>query len=202
MNKKTLVKITAESSALMVRTISRDRKSPHAFCIPVSVFARLNAGCTKTVSCCRSFAELRCSSSGKQLYLRFTWLSGSDKQLSGWTETVAVSYRQLIDFISSGAAGDAWSTLSLECSETPRYIFHSRKNLHAVAENCIVRRKLARFLRDNFRWPGSDTIQFYDDFVPYSFFFRETRAGERGICGGVILHGQEDLKTAHYSIHT
>lgn len=202
MNKNTLVKITAESSDLMVRTISRDRKSPHAFCIPVSAFERLNAGCTKTISCSHSFVELRCSNSGKQLYLRFTWLSGREKHLSGWTETVTVPYHQLIDFMSSSAAGDVWSTLSPECTEMPRYIFQSRKNLHAVAENRTVRRKLSRFLRDNFRWPGSDTIQFYDDFVPYSFFFRETRAGDQGICGGVILHGQEDLKTAHYSIHT
>ena len=55
---------------------------------------------------------------------------------------------------------------------------------------------------DHFQWKSGGTIHFYSDYVPYSFFFREILSGQPGICGGLILHGQEDLKTAHYSIHT
>ena len=42
----------------------------------------------------------------------------------------------------------------------------------------------------------------YDDFVPYNFFFREERTCGTGLCGGIILHGQKDLKKAYYGIHT
>ena len=65
-----------------------------------------------------------------------------------------------------------------------------------------VRRKLIRFLRDNFQWGWSDEVRFYNDFLPYSFFFTEIRGGQQGICGGLILHGREDLNRAYYSIHT
>lgn len=81
-------------------------------------------------------------------------------------------------------------------------MFCGAKNLLAAVNNLTVRRKLARFLRDNFQWPRTDEIHFYDDMEPYSFFFREMQNGRTGICGGVILHGREDMKTAHYSIHT
>lgn len=38
--------------------------------------------------------------------------------------------------------------------------------------------------------------------MPYSFFFREFRGGRAGICGGLILHNQDDIFKAYYNIHT
>ena len=38
--------------------------------------------------------------------------------------------------------------------------------------------------------------------LPYSFFFEEYTPYGRGICGGIILHGAEDLAKAQYSVHT
>lgn len=77
-----------------------------------------------------------------------------------------------------------------------------QEDLHAVLENALVRRKLVRFLRDQFRWPYSERVEFYDDFMPYSFIFKEIRGGEPVMTGGLILHGQEDLEHAYYSMHT
>lgn len=34
------------------------------------------------------------------------------------------------------------------------------------------------------------------------FFFWEECENDRGICGGIMLHGQEDLRKAYYEIHT
>ena len=76
------------------------------------------------------------------------------------------------------------------------------RNLRDVVANVTVRRKLARFLSRNFRYRNVTEIRMFNDFVPYSFFFREMIGEQSGICGGVILHGQNDLKTAKYSIHT
>ena len=36
----------------------------------------------------------------------------------------------------------------------------------------------------------------------YSFFFREYRGGQALMCGGLILHGQDDMGKAYYGIHT
>lgn len=70
------------------------------------------------------------------------------------------------------------------------------------AERKVLRRKLGRFLNNHFSWKGSRRIVVYDDFVPYSFFFQEERLNGNGICGEIILHGQEDLKKACYGMHT
>ena len=95
-----------------------------------------------------------------------------------------------------------WKTFSMVLRRQPQIVFKSRRNLHAVLENAAIRRKLIRFLRDQFRWPYSEQIEFYDDFMPYNFIFKEIQAGEPVMTGGLILHGQEDLKKAYYSIHT
>lgn len=47
-----------------------------------------------------------------------------------------------------------------------------------------------------------EKIVIYDDGQPYSFFFEEYTPYGRGICGGIILHGAEDLAKAQYSVHT
>ena len=57
-------------------------------------------------------------------------------------------------------------------------------------------------LMANFNWPDADEIHLTNDFMPYSFFFREYRNGQAGMCGGLILHGQEDMDKAYYGIHT
>ena len=50
--------------------------------------------------------------------------------------------------------------------------------------------------------PCADKIEFYDDYTPYSFIFREIRNGKPIVTGGLALHELEDIKKAHYSIHT
>ena len=62
------------------------------------------------------------------------------------------------------------------------------------------RGKLARALRDNF-W-GADLVEFYHDFEAYSSTFRSHRAGSSPYVSGLVLHDWDDLKKAHYSVHT
>ncbi len=65
-----------------------------------------------------------------------------------------------------------------------------------------MRKKLGKFLSCHFAWKDSRKITVTDDFVPYSFFFREERANGTGTCGGIILHNQQNLKKAYYGMHT
>ena len=96
-----------------------------------------------------------------------------------------------------------WSRAeALSWSSAGKLEFCGKENLHAALENKTVRRKLVKFLRDNFWWKNASKICFYDDFLPYSFTFREFRNGKPEMCGGLILHGQENLDRAYYSIHT
>lgn len=45
-------------------------------------------------------------------------------------------------------------------------------------------------------------VEPYDDGAPYSFFFEEVTPRGTGICGGIILHGADNLQKAQYSVHT
>lgn len=204
MEHRTLVKIMATKHCLVFRTISRKNKSPYAFYILRDSFEELEnlLDPSMTVNDIRSFAELRRNISKKTVQIRFSWLSGSDDLLTGRAETVTIPYDELIRFARKSADGEQWSTLSIQERAVPRLVFHSEKNLRAAVSNRKIRRKLSQCLRDSFHWKDSETVDFYDDFLPYSFSFRETRNGQPGICGGLIFHGPEDLSKARYSIHT
>jgi hypothetical protein len=78
----------------------------------------------------------------------------------------------------------------------------NQANLRAAIGNAQVRHKLGKALMTNFDWPDADEIHLYNDFTPYSFFFREFRGEKSCLCGGLILHGQEDMSKAYYGIHT
>ena len=85
----------------------------------------------------------------------------------------------------------------------PRLVFEgNRENLRAAIDNPLNRHKLGKALMQNFNWPDADEIHLYNDFVPHLFFFREFRNDQPCLCGGLILHNQEDMSKAYYGIHT
>lgn len=69
-------------------------------------------------------------------------------------------------------------------------------------ENPILRHKLGKFLDQHFNWYNYERIVLTDDYLPYSFFFEGYMVQGTKTCGGVILHGEENIRTAKYGIHT
>ncbi len=206
MSDRTLVKIGVTESCVTFRTITHDRKSPQTFYVGREKFAELAHTGVALCQDIHSFASFFVNSKDGTLSICFTWLSlDGNCEMCGWEQSVSLPYDALMAFVkeSAGENGPSeWAVLSIVPRERPQFVFHGKENLHAVLENKTVRRKLVRFLRDNFQWKGTDTICFYNDFLPYSFTFREFNSGCPGMCGGLILHGQEDMAKAYYSIHT
>lgn len=204
MKQRTLVKIKVEDQWIVFRTITRAKKSPHAFYIPQSKLERLEdlSDPVVVVSSFPDFAEFWRNAVHRELQIRFSWMNCADDRLTGWTEAVTIPYDSFMDFLHNAAEGEQWSVLSLVENLSPRLIFCEGRAIREVAANKLVRRKLVRFLRDQFKWKCGGTIRFYSDYEPYSFFFRETLNGQLGVCGGLILHGQENMDTAYYSVHT
>ena len=99
-------------------------------------------------------------------------------------------------------AGWNWSQLSVPEKVTRRFEFHSRRNLHQIAQRPLLRHKLGKTLEHHFQWRDAEKILIYDDGAPYSFFFEEVTPRGTGICGGIILHGADNLQKAQYSVHT
>lgn len=206
-SKRILVKAAAGNYCIDFRTVSWTKKSPQHFLIVRDCLEELRDKKSVIVSDIHSFAQLRLNEHTGMLTIDFTWLSGScGGKVSGWEESVTIPYDQLIDFMRESARENGpqtWRYLSVCTTAQPKLVFHDQKRLHECLENKTVRGKLAHALRDNFKYPGADQINFYHDFAPYSFFFREVCNGREGMSGGLIFHNhQNDLKKAYYSIHT
>lgn len=202
MKDRTLVYMTFRDGTVSLRTVSRFRKSPHRFYIPCQELEGLETGSTILVQDIHSFAMLRRDAYAGTVEIAFTWLEGNGNSVSGYQEAITLPYGKMMECLRQSKPF-VWKTLSIDSSaKQAQIVFKSRKNLRAALANGVIRRKLIRFLRDQFRWAYAEKIEIYDDFMPYSFFFRETRGGEAGISGGIILHGQEDMKTAYYAMHT
>ena len=200
---RTLVKIYTSKDCIGFRTISRKGKSSR-FLTTRSEFNELDYMTDYVASDCCGFAEFYRDPDKDTLRIRFTWLKGSGENLTGREETVVLRYSDIATFLSDHYDDEAeYKALSIDCTYRPKLVFHSSKeNLHAAVNNKVIRRKLSRALRDNFKWPDSDEILFFNDFCPYSFFFIDLRKGEQVMCGGLILHGQENMRKAYYSLHT
>ena len=206
MNDRILVYMMFGAECISLRTVTRSGKSPHRFFISYSSFAELDQRSEVIVHDIGSFAVLRRDPYAETVEIELTWLLGDGQNVSGYRETIILPYAKLAAFLQESSAEDktiTWKTLSIDNSgKRPQLLFKSRENLHHAIMNGVVRRKLVRCLRDAFRWPCCERVEFYDDFVPYSFNFREIRGGKPAITGGLILHGQEEMEHASYSVHT
>lgn len=204
MNNKTLVTMIFRTDCIGLRTVSRSHKSPHHFYILRYKLENLEHGAEIIVHDINSFAVLH--RDAETVVIELTWLSGDGYNVSGYKETVILPYDKLVAHLHERTSEDnpvVWKTLSVDNSrKRPQLVFKSNKNLYNAIANGTIRRKLVRALCHEFNWPHSERIEFYDDFVPYSFSFREIRNGESAMNGGLILHGQENMQMAHYGIHT
>lgn len=205
MNDRTLVYMTFLPDCISFRTVSRKRKSPQCFYILRSRLAKLEYKPEIMAHDMNSFAVIRRDKYANTIEIEFTWLSG-DSHIYGYRQTIILPCDKLSAFshkITSESCAVTWKTLSIDNShKCPQLVFRSKKNLQAALADNTVRHKLVHFLRDAFRWPRSERIEIFDDYTPYSFIFKEFRDGKPGITGGLILHGQDDMQNAYYSIHT
>ena len=210
MNDRTMVKVECRGEILFIRTVSWGRKSPSRFALLRREFQQLEQRPESHLVCsdCGSFASLRLAkgTDGVQmLEIQFTWLQEEGRgSVRGWQESVRLPYGPFHAFAQAGEnANDAkWRQLSIPEKVTRRYEFHSRKNLHQVVQMPRLRHKLGKTLEHHFQWRDAEKMCIYDDGAPYSFFFEEVTSWGPGVCGGIILHGAEDLAKAQYSVHT
>lgn len=206
LSNRILVKVTASESEIGLQTVTEKRKSPHRFLIQRNNLDCLWRDGNIILYDLHSFALIHDDRARNIVTIRFFWLttSGGDT-LTGWQQIVRLPRDKFTAFLagSKGKEGaKQWKVLSLEERRQPKLVFCARDNLHAAISNKVVRGKLVRFLRDHFNWPSADEIRFFNDFLPYSFFFQEFRSGRPGICGGLILQDHQDLSKAYYSMHT
>ena len=209
MNNRTMATVYVDRDSISLKTRSRSGCSPQHVIILKKELQRLEEKKYLITKDIHSYAELRlCDAVGgaKVLELSFTWLKDAGRDsVSGYTERIRLPYEPFRSY----AAGEGetvdrtrWRLLSIPEQNRPKLEFHSRKNLKAVVENPILRHKLGKFLDQHFNWYNYERIVLTDDYLPYSFFFEGYMVQGTKTCGGVILHGEENIRTAKYGIHT
>lgn len=205
---RTMVKICAEGEFVSLRTYSRKYGRSGQFFLWRKELDELGTKGKLLGSDGYSYARLYLHKSreGEEiLKIEITWLHSSGNELTGRLERLSLVYQDFLCCVEESvlAGGKTCRRLSLPECHRPVIEFNSRHNLKKVVRIKGMRRKLGKFLDCHFRWPDAVRIQIVDDScVPYSFFFQEERLNGKGICGGIILHGQEDIKKACYGMHT
>ena len=204
MNDRIMVKMTASEDWIIFRTVTKEKKSTSLYVRSDELLSLADRG--RIIAQDHSFAVFARDMEEGTVNIWFYWVNmhGGDA-FTGRLQCVKLPFEPFMEFVERSAfegRPQKWSALSIESQPGPRFVFRSRRNLHDVCTDKLVRRKLSKFLRDRFRWNNCTEIIFTDDFVPYSFFFTEMRKGAAGICGGLILHGQENMEKAYYEIHT
>ena len=197
----------ANKNAIAIRTVSARMKSPQLFYIAYDEMDCLQSEGRIISYDIHSFAKIWLDGRDRVTF-EFTWLTGHcHGRVDGCEQSVVLRWSKFQAFLDACRQPDgpkAFKALSLDArGDRPRLVFAgSRENLRAAIGDRRIRHKLGKALMDNFNWPDADEIHLANDFVPYSFIFREMRAGRPVMCGGLILHGQEDLSKAYYGLHT
>lgn len=210
MTNRVLLRASANEHTIELWSYTRRMKSPQHFYICYEEFDRLCQTGRIITSDIHSFTKLRLDEKHDRITFDFTWLTGhSFGRVEGFTQAVDLrwsKFKQFLDTCRQPDGPKTFKAISLDALRgRPKLVFAGNKaNLRAAISNPHVRHKLGKALVANFNWPYADEVHLYNDSVPYSFFFREIRNGRELMCGGLILHDQnrEDMRKAHYSIHT
>ena len=208
MTDRIMLRAYADTHTIAFRTVSARMKPRQRFLICYEEFDRLRENGHIISSDIRSFAKIRIDEKHDRIVFEFTWLTGrAFDRVEGREQAVDIRWSRFREFLDACREPDGpkeFKAVSLGPRHgRPRLSFvGDQKNLKAAIADRRVRHKLGKALSANFQWPDADEIRIADDFVPYSFFFQEIRDGRSVMCGGLILHGQEDMAKAYYGLHT
>lgn len=208
MTDRILLHAHADENTIQLRTVSARVKSPRRFYVTYDELDRLKRDGHIISNDIHCFLQARLDERRDLAAFDFTWLAGHCfDRVEGFEQTVRIRWAPFREFLENCRQPDGpkdFKALSLDVSKRrPRLVFDGNKaNLHAAVSNSQIRRKLGKALMTNFCWPDADEVHLTNDFVPYSFFFREYQGGRACLCGGLILHGQDDMSKAYYEIHT
>lgn len=208
-NERKILKLSVRDGYVIFQTYSRQHGRSSQFYMASEVLDTLETTGTAIAMDDPYFVKLGTYhdiDGTERLRLCFTWLSPSGNDaVRGRKDCMELDYAQFRNAVqkSREMKGTWQELLSLRAERGPTIRMASNSNLAQVLKHRTLRKKFGRFLASNFRWKGVKSIHITADFLPYSFtFWEELSDGRRGVCGGIILHGREDLRTAHYEIHT
>lgn len=205
MDDRTMLEIVRINNSFAIWYLNRDKRSP-IFFTDCNELLHLRDQPRVITQNMYSFITFVKKNSSDVINLGFTWLNEEGNRLVGWRDWVFLPYSKLMAFIEAsvqkgGPTKGQFLSVIPDKEKHPHIVFCDTDRLRECLSRKDVRRKLIRFLRDRFQWPGSEEIRLYNDPLPYSFTFQEICSGNSGMTGRLVLHNHEDMDAAYYSIH-
>lgn len=206
MEERTMVKLSADSGGVSVRTVSRGFKSPCSIFIGEERLQEfLEKGrCIIWQGLIAADMARHILPSGEEcVKLILIWLSETgENSVHGHREQICLPYYEFLACMARRRDRNVQCVLSVPMRRRPEIVFLCRQRLKEVAGNRTLRKKFGRFLDRNLGQQRYKRIVLTDDCEPYSFGFACYTAEGLGTCGGIILHGRDGLKHASYQMHT
>lgn len=151
-----------------------------------------------------SYAVFRRTGFASAVDIDFFWINDCGGHLSGGKESFQLPYRELMSFVADSGLKDGPKECRLlsAAEVTPRFVFMETERLSECISDKRIRRKLVRFLRDNFHWRDYEQVRFYNAVTPYSFIYEALSRRSGAVGGALVLCGQENRETAYFHNYT
>lgn len=216
---KTMIKFIKQKDYLVIHTVAKDDdqifrrgcKSDDFYFRKELIKEAIRTNRTMIDRDIFSFAEVALFEVHNIIRFNFTWVKSSNAQTPfvARREDIYIQYGKFHDWLYSDAK--SYSALDMKNAKPNKVVFteSGMKKIKEVISSPVIKRKFIKALSRNF-FLGSSTegkrIEFFSDFLDYSFYWREVVNNMRGLDGGLILHrdynNPENLSKARYSIHT
>lgn len=202
-NDRILFKATAAERYIDFQLISRARRDYRHVYVPRTYIAQTRRDDLVIVDMIDTLVILINSKNIHALNIAIYWPDKDGRPMSDTGESVYVPYDAFMDFYweSRQPCGPAvWRSLDMDYFMQPKFVFEDKGKLHQCLVNEIVRKKLIRYLRDNFYGGVGDSnreIHFCAHPKPYSFTIKKVSSFSTHV-QEMVLRGQNDLSTARY----
>lgn len=205
LNDRILLKATAAERYIDFQFISRARRDYRHVYIPRTYLMQTRRDNTVIVDRIDTVVILCNMKDIHMLCIVIRWSDKDGRPMRDEYESVYVPYEAFMDFYwkSFQPGGPAvWRSLDMDYLKQPKFVFEDKGKLHQCLENEIVRRKLIRYLRDNFYGGVEDSereIHFCAHPKPYSFTIKRVSNFPTYV-QEMVLRGQHNLSSARYWI--
>lgn len=201
-NDRILFKATAAERYIDVQLTSRTRKDYRHVYIPRTYIVQLMRDDMVIVDRIHTLVFLYKTKEINAINIIIHWPDRDGRPMTDRCESVYIPYDAFMDFYRASREGGptVWRALNMDYFRQPKFVFEDKSRLHQCLENGIVRKKLIRYLRDNFYGGIGDSereIHFYEHPEPYSFTLKKVSCFPTYI-QEMVLKGQCDLSTARY----
>lgn len=206
MRSRILFKAAAAERYIDFRLISRTCREHRHICVPRSSIVRLIQEDMVLDNRIHTLIALVKLERLDALNIIIYWPDAHGRPSEAGCDSIYIPYRSFMDFYGKSMQPDGplvWRALDMDYFRQSRFVFEDREGLRQCLDNRLVRRKLIRYLRDNF-YGGIGMSEYEIHFRrhprPYSFTIQAVSAFPTYV-QELVLENPQNMAAARYSMN-